>query len=83
MAVTQRGVGDVVDDGKDDRRGGERESVRAAAAVEKDDAGKRAEKDRCVHDEDGALKPEIGAEEVGDGALGAEPSGDDASEQEF
>lgn len=41
VTITQGGVGDVVDDGKNQWRGGERESVGAAAAVEKDDAGER------------------------------------------
>jgi len=83
MAVTQGSVGDVVDDGKNDGRSGEWESVSVAAAVKNDNSGEHAQKNQGVHDEDGAVEPEIGAEEVGEGALCAKPGGDDAGEEEF
>ncbi len=80
MTIAQRGVRDVINDREEDRRCGEREGVRIAPSIKKDDSGNRAHENDGVHHEDETVQPEIGVHEIRDDVLRAHPGGDDAGQ---
>ena len=82
VAVTQGGVGCVVDERKEKREECERNSVGIATEKEKNDAEKGGERKEGVKEKDGADEQGVRRKKVVPGRFGPEPGGGNAPQDE-
>jgi len=82
MAVTERGVGDVVEQRKDDRVSGERKGIDAAASQENGDAGQGADSGERGTEHQNAHQPGVRGQKILQGVGQAGPESGEALAEE-